>query len=192
MTCRGIDVAALEHHNPSPSVESFHARRYANHTCGDSTYLVAWHNRTPIGRAEIKWDGCADEAVKRHHPGCPEINGLEVFPDNLRGNGVGTSLIEACEAEARHRGVPRIGLGVARANLAAKRLYARLGYRGEHHYTDRYSCLDSMGKRHHFAIDCVFLSKTVPRQISRPRASALRTRVTAALTGARPAAPHQM
>ncbi|WP_211207397.1 GNAT family N-acetyltransferase [Stackebrandtia nassauensis] len=192
LPCRDIDVATLEHHNPSPSVHSFHARRFANQTLGDSTYLVAWRERVPVGRAEIKWDGCADDTVKNAHPGVPEINGLEVFPETLRGNGLGTQLVTAAETEATARGLDRIGLGVAQANPAARRLYERLGYHGTHTYLDRYSCLDSLGTWHHFADACVFLSKPLPRQRSRVAATSLVARLRAALTGARPHGPRHM
>lgn len=186
---RHRDTHLLEHHNPSPGVENFHAHRHRDPT---TTYLVAWRRRVPVGRAEIRWHGCPADHVRARHPHCPEINGLEVFPADLRGNGIGTTLITAAETEATARGLRHIGLGVARDNPDAHRLYQRLGYRGDTTYTDEYTLLDSLGTRHHITLACLFLTKTLPRRISRRPATALLTRVKAALTGTRPAGSRQI
>ncbi|HZE41680.1 MAG TPA: GNAT family N-acetyltransferase [Stackebrandtia sp.] len=158
-TCRAGDVAALDGHNPSPSVESFHAQRFARQEDGASLLLVAWDDTVPVGHAEIRWHGCDAAHVRAAHPGCPEINGLEVFPPALRGKGIGTALVAACEDAGRDRGLAAMGLGVAEANQRARALYARLGYRGDLPYIDRYTCIDSMGTAHHFADPCRFLTK---------------------------------
>lgn len=192
LPCRAVDIAALEHHNPSPGTESFHARRYADHASGTSTYLVAWHRRVPVARAEIQWHGCRDAAVRDAHPGCPEINGLEVFPPALRGQGLGTALITACETEAIVRGIRHIGLGVGCDNPGAQALYRRLGYAGELAYLDRYRLRDSLGNHHHIANACLFLTKQLPRHISRRPASGLLTRLRAIVTAARPTMPRHM
>ena len=161
--CRPADVALLDRVNPSPSVDSFHVGRFDRQRSGDSAFLLAWQDRVPVGHAEIRWTGCRDEAVRTAYPRCPEINGLEVFPDRLRGNGIGTALIEACEELARDNGYRQIGLGVAQANPRAARLYRRLGYAGFMSYLDRYSCVDSTGTRHDFADPCVFLTRPLRR-----------------------------
>lgn len=159
--CRGIDVALLDQLSPSPSVVSAHAQRFARQSAGSGTYMLAWRRKTPVGHAEIRWDGCADETVKRTHPDCPEINGLEVFPETMRSRGIGSALVNACEATARDRNYRAIGLGVADCNPAALKLYRRLGYQGGISYKDRYTCIDSLGTSHDFADPCVFLVKSL-------------------------------
>ena len=59
----------------------------------------------------------------------PEISDLNVLPDYRR-KGIGTILIEACEAIARDRGCAQIGIGVGMTADygSAQRLYPRLGY----------------------------------------------------------------
>ena len=157
--CRLRDVPVLDRLNPGPTVVSFSVQRFARHEIGYSTFLLAWTADSPVGHAEILWNGCRDDQVRRAHPDCPEITGLEVFPAALRGHGIGTGLIGACEDLARQRGYRRIGLGVAIANPRAADLYRRLGYRGDMAYRDRYSCVDSFGAQHNFEDPCVFLTR---------------------------------
>ncbi|MGH8879455.1 MAG: GNAT family N-acetyltransferase [Stackebrandtia sp.] len=188
--CRPGDVAVLDRHNPSPSVASFHAQRYARQTAGTATYLIAWYGRTPAGHAEINFATHPAAEVARAHPHCPEIRGLEVFPAHRRSHGIGTALISRAETAARRHGFDHIGLGVAVANNAAARLYHRLSYRGDLAYHDLYTCLDSLGTRHHFADECVFLTKALPRFTS-PRAWLARLTRTAAHTTTPPGAPRR-
>lgn len=99
--------------------------------------------------------------MREAYPDCPEVNALEIFPPSLRGKGLGSALIAACEREIAAAGYGQVGLGVERSNVAAERLYRRLGYSGDLQYHDRYSCLDSIGTRHHFADECTFLVKSL-------------------------------
>ena len=55
------------------------------------------------------------------------INNLAVRPE-LRGRGLGTRLLEAIVAEARHLGATSLTLEVRRSNVAAQRLYAKAGF----------------------------------------------------------------
>jgi ribosomal-protein-alanine N-acetyltransferase len=55
------------------------------------------------------------------------INNLAVRPE-LRGQGLGTHLLEAIVAEARHLGATSLTLEVRRSNIAAQRLYAKAGF----------------------------------------------------------------
>jgi len=125
--CRLEDLDRLEAAIPSgPS--RFHHRRLARQQRGTSSYLVAWLDEVPGGHAEIRWDGCAAAAVRERFPRCPEINALEVFPDDMRSRGIGTSLIGAVERRVRASGFGQVGLGVADDNPRAAALYLRLGF----------------------------------------------------------------
>lgn len=55
------------------------------------------------------------------------INNLAIRPE-LRGHGLGTHLLEAIVAEARHLGATSLTLEVRRSNTAAQRLYAKAGF----------------------------------------------------------------
>jgi predicted GNAT family acetyltransferase len=85
-----------------------------------STYLVAWDGEQPVGHAHIAWAGT--------HLGLPEIQDVFVVPEQ-RHRGIATQLTHAAEEEARARGWESISLSVSQeANLAATRLYAKLGF----------------------------------------------------------------
>ena len=116
--CLAEDVALLDRHAPSDAVPSFHAVRFSRQRAGLSTYLIAWEADPPVGSCEIRWDGPAAVGVQQTREDCPEINGLVVWPESMRGRGVGTALIRAAESLARERGRKRIGLGVENREFA--------------------------------------------------------------------------
>jgi GNAT superfamily N-acetyltransferase len=94
--------------------------RLSERTDEESTYLVAWAGRQPVGHAHIAWAGT--------HLGVPEIQDVFVLPQ-WRRRGVASQLTLAAEAEARARGWASISLSASQeGNDAARRLYAKLGY----------------------------------------------------------------
>jgi GNAT superfamily N-acetyltransferase len=85
-----------------------------------STYLVAWDDDQPVGHAHVAWVDT--------HLGVPEIQDVFVVPEQRR-RGIAVQLTEAAEQEARLRGWDTISLSVSeRGNVAARHLYAKLGY----------------------------------------------------------------
>lgn len=159
LACRPEDLAVLERFMPSHSVDGSHPARFGRQEAGRSTYLIPWLDGRPVGHAEVRWTGCAAPEVRAAHPGCPELNGLLVWPETLRSQGIGTALIRAAEELALARGVGVMGLGVDDENPRAAALYARLGYRGGVRYVDRWTYLDADGTRREHADPCVFLTK---------------------------------
>jgi GNAT superfamily N-acetyltransferase len=157
--CRAEDIERLEAHLPSHSVDGSHAARYARQRAGDSTYLIPWLGGRPVGHAEVRWTGCAAPEVRAVRPGCPEINGLFVWPESLRSRGIGARLVRTAEELARERGIGVMGLGVGDDNPRAAALYARLGYRPTVAYVDRWAYQDGAGVRQERADPCVFLVK---------------------------------
>lgn len=157
--CQEHEVALLDRYIPSPGVMSSHARRHARQQAGASTFLVAWRDGQPVGSCEVRWDGCAAPEVQAAHGDCPEINGLGVWPQSFRSQGIGTALIRAAEELARKRGGKRIGLGVDENNLRAAALYSRLGYHPAAPYLDRWSYQDVEGVTHQVADACTFMIK---------------------------------
>jgi GNAT superfamily N-acetyltransferase len=157
--CRERDLGLLEAGNPTGRNRD-HARRFARQQRGLSTFLIAWSDGVPMGKAEILWAGCAAPEVNQRYPGCPEINGLEVWPAARRSQGTGTAIIEAAEALALDRGRQQTGLGVDDVNPRAAALYLRLGYRETGcRYLDRYCYLDDRGRRHDVGDPARFLVK---------------------------------
>ncbi len=160
-SCRAVDVAVLERWQPT-GLTQVHAARFGRQREGASTFLVDWGDGGPVGSCEVRWVGCAAEEVRARYPGCPEINGLQVWPAELQSRGIGRALVAAAEDEARRRGCTLIGLGVADGNPRAAELYDRLGYAdGGCPYFDRYSRLDGGGGRHDVVDPCRFLVKRV-------------------------------
>ncbi|GCB51124.1 GNAT family N-acetyltransferase [Streptomyces sp. NL15-2K] len=159
--CRAEDLDVLERCMPSHSVDGHHAARFARQEAGDSSYLVPWLEGRPVGHAEVRWTGCEAPEVRAVHPGCPEINGLFVWPASLRSQGIGASLIRTAERLAQERGIESMGLGVGDDNPRAAALYARLGYRPTVGYVDRWAYLDAEGVRQERADSCLFLVKAL-------------------------------
>jgi GNAT superfamily N-acetyltransferase len=155
--CRAEDLDVLQQFMPLYSADGHHAARYARQAAGDSTYLVPWLDGRPVGHVEVRWTGCQAPEVRAANPGCPEVNGLFVWPESLRSHGIGTALIRAAEQLARERGTGVMGLGVGDDNPRAAALYARLGYRPTIPYLDRWAYLDADGVRRERADPCTFL-----------------------------------
>lgn len=155
---------------PSPGRTQRHAMRFEKQQQGLSTFLVAWSDGIPVGTAQILWQGCEAPEVRERFPECPELNGLGVWPPQLRSQGIGTAIIRAAETQAHRCGHHRIGLGVDDRNYRAASLYLRLGYQEtDCHYLDRYHYLDENGLRHEVADACRFLVKQLTGQPSWPQ-----------------------
>lgn len=146
--CTAADLPALESWAPTGSSRT-HAKRFSHQEAGDSTYYLATRRQdldTVVGSCEIRWSGCAATEVPR----CPEVNGLQVWPERLQSQGIGTQMLGLLEEEARARGHQHLGLGVD--DSGPKRLYLRLGYvdTGQD-YLDRYTWIDDEHEVHHVA-----------------------------------------
>jgi GNAT superfamily N-acetyltransferase len=103
------------------------ADRLARQERGGGLVLVAWLEGRPVGEVFLDCEPATEPEVRRHLPGVPQLDHLEV-PGPFQGRGIGTALIHAAEATARQLGHERIALGVGLDNSKARRLYERLGY----------------------------------------------------------------
>jgi len=101
--------------------------RLARQQRGGGVLLVAWLEGRPVGEVFLDCKAATESEVRRHLPGVPRLDHLEV-PGPFQGRGIGTALIGAAEATARQLGYVRIALGVVLDNPKARRLYERLGY----------------------------------------------------------------
>ncbi len=126
----------------------FFADRFSRQARGLGALLVAWRDGRPIGVIYL-WLEAAEEAdIRRHLPGTPILNHLEIHADH-RGGGIGTQLIEAAERRLYKLGFERVALAVEVTNGRAAELYMRLGYREWSHPTVMcYSLTDGRGQRH--------------------------------------------
>lgn len=161
--CREEDVELLDRHMPFRGASPLHRLRYARHLDGSGTFLVAWDDDRPVGNCEVRWAGCAAPEVRAVHPGCPEINGLGVWPETLRSEGIGTGLIREAERLAAGRDHATVGLGVEKNNPRASALYHRLGYQPTTPYLDCWSYEDGSGITHRVADACTFMVKPLHR-----------------------------
>ena len=154
--CTITDLSALEAWAPTGNSRT-HEARFSRQEGGTNTYYLATCRQDPsafIGSCEIRWNGCAVMEVPR----CPEVNGLQVWPEELRSRGIGTQMLGLLEDEARARGHHALGLGVD--DPRPKRLYLRLGYvdTGQD-YIDRYTWIDEHHQEHHVAESCRWMVK---------------------------------
>jgi GNAT superfamily N-acetyltransferase len=101
--------------------------RLARQQRGGGVLLVAWLDGQPVGDVFLDGEPAEEPEVRRHLPGVPRLNHLEVLGPFMR-RGIGTALIRAAEDTARQLGHERLALGVGLDNRGARRLYERLGY----------------------------------------------------------------
>ncbi|MFI8775833.1 GNAT family N-acetyltransferase [Brachybacterium paraconglomeratum] len=146
--CRADDLEPLEAWAPTGNSRT-HAARFARQQAGTSTYFLAVAPDLAdgfVGSAEIRWDGNANPEVPR----CPEVNGLQVWPEELQSHGIGTAMLALLEQEAHARDHAELGLGVDSAGPLP--LYLRLGYVDAGvRYLDRYTWIDEDHRQHHVA-----------------------------------------
>ncbi|MFI9384618.1 GNAT family N-acetyltransferase [Kutzneria sp. NPDC052558] len=158
--CQEQDLVLLRAYIPTPGQPDRHDKRFERQQSGRSTFLIAWAGDLPVGAGEILWNGCDAPEINQHYLDCPELNGLDVWPAELRSQGIGTAIISAAEDLARQRACHRIGLGVDDHNPRAAALYLRLGYQETgRRYLDRYHYFDDDGIRHEVADPARFLVK---------------------------------
>jgi GNAT superfamily N-acetyltransferase len=159
-----VQIRACQHEDAKQLERQGRAEpaRFQRQQQGRSTFLIAVTvpDGVPVGMGEIRWDGCEAPEVRQRYPSCPELNGLEVWPAELRSQGIGTALVRTAEALARQRGYHQLGLGADDHNPRAAALYLRLGYQETGcHYLDRYHYVDDNGVRHEVADPARFLVK---------------------------------
>ena len=138
------DAPALEWHG-GPDLRGFYEDQWRSHQQGEIHVIIAACDTAqgenfPVGQAAIHWNG------KPTHPLIPDIQSVRVRAD-LRGQGLGSRLLFACEKLVFARGHGQVSLSVALDNAAARRLYERLDYRVTGApYSDVWFYADAAGK----------------------------------------------
>ena len=84
---------------------------------GNGAFLVAYRDDQPVGCGAVRLIGPATAEIKR----------MYVEPE-LRGAGIGRTLVDALEAEARRLGAEQVVLETGTRQTAALALYARCGF----------------------------------------------------------------
>lgn len=120
------DVEVLERDLPTGAAQ-IHVAHWHAARSGESTYLTAWVDDVARGVAVVNWKAPVGSKAAQTFRGVSEVAHLQVAAA-ARGQGVGTRLIETAEALAEAAGLDRIAIGVSVENIAARRLYERLGY----------------------------------------------------------------
>jgi GNAT superfamily N-acetyltransferase len=105
----------------------FFSDRLARQQDERGVLLVAWLDGRPVGDVFLDRGPADAPEVRRHLPGVPMLDHLEVL-EGLQRRGIGTALVRAGEDTARRLGHRRLALGVGVDNPGARRLYERLGY----------------------------------------------------------------
>jgi GNAT superfamily N-acetyltransferase len=109
----------------NPDDAAFERDRFEAQERGESLLLIAWEGDEIRGRLGRLYLASKYDEVRAALGDFPEINALDAWP---QGRGVGTLLINAAEEIARARGCDKVGIAVLVDNVAARRLYERLGY----------------------------------------------------------------
>jgi len=128
------DCAALaEHLREFGNDEPANVRKCRAQDEDEGVLLVAWLEGMPVGRLWIRWGGSHEiPRIRDSHPvaatieKCPCLDELEVAGD-LRGQGIGSQLINHAEMYVKERGHHQVSLTVEH-NSRARKLYERLGY----------------------------------------------------------------
>ncbi len=123
-------LEVLEHEFSPDALSKRHYKRYEVQKQREGVYLIAWHDRTPVGHFLLRWSG-PDDARVRHYVDVTQSAFLEAGATQVayRRKGVATALIREAERLAKEKGCTQIGLSVgSTANPEAKRLYEHLGY----------------------------------------------------------------
>ena len=96
-------------------------------TEGGGVILVAEYDGAVVGYASILMDVSSADDIDEVDYIYAYVNDLGVT-QGMRGRGVGTALLTACEERARRADRKWFGLSVLAANTDALRLYRRLGF----------------------------------------------------------------
>ncbi|HEX2240068.1 MAG TPA: GNAT family N-acetyltransferase [Actinomycetota bacterium] len=140
------DLAALDLWIPTGPM-NFHRQMLDEQASGASTYLTVWVGNRPVAHANLQWDGSHEQSVRDHVANCPELNGVAVWPPELRSQGIGKQLVLAAEEMARAKGFRCLGFGVGTTNQRARKFYEGLGYEEWPYgpYADRWIARDEEG-----------------------------------------------
>jgi ribosomal protein S18 acetylase RimI-like enzyme len=104
---------------------ALHTGRLEMQKAGRAIYLFAWDGTQPVGHVLLTLQGPDEESgqVRSAH-----ISDLFVIPP-FWSRGIGTLLMDRCEAIAAEHGCEQVGLSVAVDNPRAIELYERRGYK---------------------------------------------------------------
>ena len=139
------DLPALEWGGEFSRFRRVYRRAMADARQGRRLLLLAESDGSIIGQIFIQFS--AGRYAKLRGIRTAYLYAFRVKPRH-RNRGVGTRLTEVAEDLVRQRGFRRAVISVARVNLAAQRLYERLGYRVFAEDPGEWSYVDHTGRTH--------------------------------------------
>jgi len=144
----------------STGLPSKHRDRFARQQQGQAVYVVAEAEGEIVGHVLLKWNGPEHPVVRALAPACAEIEDFVVNPA-LRGQGIGSAMLEYAANLSLDHGETHLGLGVGLGNPTARALYERRGFalvsKSEHRVT--WMARDAQGREFEDHDDCVYLIK---------------------------------
>lgn len=117
-----LDGSAWSAESGFPSLTRTEREAFFDERAKPEAHLVALYGDRLAGYLRLKEKYPFEEGA-----GVLGIYGLAVAPD-ARGLGIGSTLLDAAEAEARRRGARKLCLNVFATNERARRLYERHGF----------------------------------------------------------------
>ena len=160
--CTDDDVLLLEEHLPTGAAQVYAAHRATART-GRTSFLAVWEGARPVGSCVVVWfPAPRGEASGANALASPAEIAHVFVGEGHRGRGAATALIRSAEELIVGRGHDRCAIGVEVDNVAAARLYERLGYidTGELE-TYEYTWVDAAGGEHPITETSRRLTKTL-------------------------------
>jgi GNAT superfamily N-acetyltransferase len=126
-TANASDLGQLDTHAPISGLLTCEHESLIG--ADDITLWVGVTEDSICGHVNLHWTGFRTNDFAEKFPDTPVLNGLAVWPENLRKQGIGKALVRIAEASATSKGFDRIGLDVYADNHTAVRFDERLGYK---------------------------------------------------------------
>jgi ribosomal protein S18 acetylase RimI-like enzyme len=148
------DLPKLEWYGQYQHFRNLFRRAFREQQTGRRLILLAIVNDFPIGQIFIQYH------TRRAHARAPRayfysFRVMEMF----RGQGIGTWLLQEAEAIVSDRGLQWATIAAAKENVAARRLYERLGYRIIGEDAGHWSYIDHRGRTCKVDEPCWLLEK---------------------------------
>lgn len=153
------DIPKLEWYGQYAHFRALFRRAYREQERGRRLMLIADCARFPVGQVFVQLTSgdtlVADGQTRAYFY---SFRVMEMF----RGHGVGTRLLEEAESQVRERGFQWTTIAVTKENIAARRLYERLGYAVFRDDPGVWSYRDQHGRTRHVHEPAWLMEKQLP------------------------------
>lgn len=153
------DLPKLEWFGQYTHFRHLYEQTYQEQREGRRLMLVAAVNDFPVGQVFVSLeDGYFDNDGEGPHGYLYALRVMEPF----QRLGLGSALVTAAERHLVQRGYRRATIAVAKDNLRAQRLYARLGYHIYKEDPGRWHYVDHEGRTRFVEEPCWLMEKQIP------------------------------